>query len=365
MSEDLPSKGAVRRASRVLRERHLQPTEEVIEAFRVAHAWREAHLAPTRAFRSSIAAHTRSIAPEGFTAARLKRMRSIRRKLRQPGHNLVDVQDLGGCRAVLPDIASCTTLATRILERSIHTPRRRTDYIDRPRDSGYRSDHIVFRIEAPNDPIAHGRLVEVQLRTALQHAWATAVEAVGLVRRENLKGGEGHQGWLRFFQLMAGEIAHIEQACPPPSVPENVAERRGEIADLNAQLDAVASLDSYRRAIRAASDFEAMRGGLFLIQYDPNSREVSVDRTALSPGERYARAEQSAQHIDTVLVDVDGAEDLHRAFPNYYLDVRMFLELIPSSTRTNADQLGIAPSQDTWRPDFSQILGRKWKRGED
>ena len=43
--------------------------------------------------------------------------------------------------------------------------------------------------------------VELQLRTRLQHAWATANEIVGTFRREELKSGEGGPDWLRYFVL--------------------------------------------------------------------------------------------------------------------------------------------------------------------
>ena len=350
--EEFPSKNAVRKASRVLRETHdaaSRDSRELNESFRIAHAWRDAHLIPMRKLRASAAAHARLVDSRIITAGRVKRMRSIRKKLHRSQINLVDVQDLGGCRAIVPTVEECRILAERFLEASGHTLKGRTNYIGQPRASGYRSDHLIFRFEDSSDPRSNGRLIELQVRSRLQHAWATAVEAVGLVRGEDLKGGEGSADWLRFFALMSGEIAADEGTAPIPAVPALENERRSELNEINARLDAVSALDSYRRAISAASVMSATRGGMFLIQYDPDARTVHVERTGAALGQNYATAEQKDRAIETVLVDVDGAQDLQIAFPNYYLDVEAFLRMVKRATVR-------APGK--WRPDFSSILGR-------
>jgi len=41
----------------------------------------------------------------------------------------------------------------------------------------------------------------------LQHAWATAVEAVGIFTKQALKSNIGDGEWLRLFALMSSEIA--------------------------------------------------------------------------------------------------------------------------------------------------------------
>ena len=66
--------------------------------------------------------------------------------------------------------------------------------------------------------VFHDRRVEVQIRTFLQHTWATAVEAVGAYRGENMKGGEGNSDWLRLFSLMSGEFAATENCALPPDL---------------------------------------------------------------------------------------------------------------------------------------------------
>ena len=44
-------------------------------------------------------------------------------------------------------------------------------------------------------------LVEIQYRTHVQHAWATAVELVGLVTESDPKFDRGNPDFIEFFKL--------------------------------------------------------------------------------------------------------------------------------------------------------------------
>jgi len=62
--------------------------------------------------------------------------------------------------------------------------------------------HMVFRFRGAGDDVYfRRRRVEVQLRSQVQHSWATAVEAVGMFRREDLKGGNGDPAGCDCFSL--------------------------------------------------------------------------------------------------------------------------------------------------------------------
>jgi len=56
-----------------------------------------------------------------------------------------------------------------------------------------------------------GLLLELQLRTRLQHTWATAVETMGTFRGEALKSRQGSKEWLEFFALISSAFAHVEK----------------------------------------------------------------------------------------------------------------------------------------------------------
>ncbi len=118
----------------------------------------------------------------------------------------------------------------------------KTNYIEEPKKDGYRSQHFMFTyVGRKGRSIYDGRRIEVQVRTRLQHSWATTVEAVGLFRGEQLKNHQGSDEWLRLFKLMSGEFADVER-CPVPSTVPEEARRRREIMDLAKSLNAVGVL---------------------------------------------------------------------------------------------------------------------------
>ncbi len=86
---------------------------EILETFRIAHSWRLGNLYPMRRVRDELAGKIRSTKADALTAARLKRMVSIRKKLRTSPLSLYQMQDLGGCRAIIGD----QTQLDRLIER--------------------------------------------------------------------------------------------------------------------------------------------------------------------------------------------------------------------------------------------------------
>jgi ppGpp synthetase/RelA/SpoT-type nucleotidyltranferase len=105
--------------------------------------------------------------------------------------SLARMQDIGGCRAIFPTVEDVYTCQKNMLaSRMQHNPpKNHKDYIESPKESGYRGIHIVYEFTSKSQKYAtyNGMLVEVQLRTVVQHAWATAVETVGIFTGESLK----------------------------------------------------------------------------------------------------------------------------------------------------------------------------------
>ena len=315
------------------------------EAFQIANNWRSAHAFPMRSLRSSVIWYMRDNGIEGLTAARLKRMQAIRRKLRRIPQSLNQLQDLGGCRVILPSIADVDALTSSLRTKIRHEIRNEDNYIESPKDDGYRSHHLIFSFCGEDSASIHnGRRVELQVRTKLQHSWATAVEAVGLFRGEDLKGHRGSNDWLRLFMLMSAEFAAAER-CPLPMNSMAQHARIREIQRLEKKLDATAVLDHVGNGIRG-TDIEMARGYKpthYLIRYDHSTKMVHVEPHDLpmSATLSYDNAEafdnksgQDTQNI--VLVEVDKIENLKAAYPNYFGDVDLFKAHLRNISKGNA-----------------------------
>lgn len=267
------------------------------------------------------------------------RMNAIRGKLRRMSGRksplgMEQFQDLGGCRAIMGTKRDAELLINAMRDRCQHHVWGQDDYIHNARDTGYRSHHLKFEFQAKGARAVHnGRRVEVQIRTNLQHSWATAVEAIGLFRGEELKSGRGSKEWLRLFALMSAEFAEAESCDPPKGLPDHAARLR-ELKELDGELGAVQVLENLSTAFFWSMDAiqdNANKPNYYLIQFENSTRNVSV--TPLYKGSRAFKELESAESPDNlsghdsaniVLVEADKVHTLKRAYPNYFGDVQLF-----------------------------------------
>jgi (p)ppGpp synthase/HD superfamily hydrolase len=74
-------------------------------ALAVINNWRTSHNFPLNTFQRRLRDVAKKINPESLIAQRIKRFASIKLKLElQPNMKMSQMQDLGGCRAILKDI---------------------------------------------------------------------------------------------------------------------------------------------------------------------------------------------------------------------------------------------------------------------
>lgn len=303
--------------------------QEAIEAFKIAHNWRDAHIRPLTMIRHELVGKLKTYRLKSPTAARLKRMKSIRSKLKKGRLTLYQMQDVGGCRVILPTYTDVMALsAIYKVGDCRHELLKVDDYLLSPKVDGYRCHHLIFKFSGTGEDAVYNRQrLELQIRSQLQHAWATAVEAVGLYRGEDLKGGGGDANWRRFFQLVSSDFAEEEGCAIVPGTPVARRDRHKEIKSLNKKIDAIATLNTFTKVVQYSTDFFVKDAEYYLITYDRENQTTEVspyDRySAIS--NRYINEERGEDQKHAVLVEVDAVEDLKAAYPNYFLDVELFV----------------------------------------
>lgn len=324
----------VDRAGRALVPAQARP-HDYIDALDVVDNWRAAHAFPLNTFQVGLRQRARRVDPASIVAQRLKRLSSIELKLvRFPTMQLSAMQDIGGCRAIVHSVAQVRRLHELYVKSSLkHAAVRTKDYIAAPKDSGYRSLHLVYRYYSDKKPTFNGLQVEIQLRTQLQHAWATAVETVGTFLDQSLKSSQGSADWLRFFELIGSAFALKEQMPLVPNTPSDRPELVGEIRHYAQRLEVQRTLREYQKVVERHIIPRLREAGFYLLVLRPSERSASVEkftRPQLEQAtERYLQVEkliQSEAGSQAVLVAAESVEALLKAYPNYFLDTTIFLE---------------------------------------
>ena len=311
------------------------------EPLRIVNNWRSSHAFPLNTMQMNLREKSKRIDSRSMVAQRIKRLSSIKSKLcRFEWLSLSKMQDLGGCRAVVRSVNYADRLVDAYQNSRIkHRLLRTDDYVNAPKNSGYRGHHLIYGYFSDKKDTYNGLKIELQIRSNLQHIWATAVETVGTFTEQELKSSQGEKEWLRFFTLMSSIFAHQENRPIVPNTPENYVDLLDELQHYAKDLDVISRLNAYRQATRVLSDKSRLKNvRYFLLQLDRDNRKITVRRFGRSDfhraSEAYLDAEGKGTLGDVVLVSVESLESLKRAYPNYFLDIRRFLQQVQKVVST-------------------------------
>ncbi|MCG3176505.1 MAG: hypothetical protein MOGMAGMI_01460 [Candidatus Omnitrophica bacterium] len=310
------------------------------DALAIINNWRASHAYPLQSLKMTLLKRGKRVSDKAVVAQRLKRLSSIDQKLRRNNNmKLTQMQDIGGCRVVLPTVAHVDQLVGLYKQGQTKNPNDRAefvkeyDYISSPKTDGYRSFHIVYkyRSKAEKNQVYNGLRIEVQIRSRLQHAWATAVETVSTFTGQALKSNIGNDEWKRFFVLMGSAIAAREKRRPVPGVPTATQDLVEELLNLERKLNIRTVLSSWGDVVQELT-MSPTNADLYLLVLDSSARQVKVSPFRKSQlamaSEAYLDVEKRYEgnpDIQAVLVSVSSLASLRSAYPNYYLDTKAFL----------------------------------------
>jgi len=133
------------------------------------------------------------------TGRPLKSTQSIIDKLRRESCRLTQMQDIAGCRVVVPDIKNQDEAVKALSER---LPR--ASVIDRRKkpNFGYRAVHIIARCETMS--------VEIQIRTDAQHKWSELSEKLSDLKGIEVKYGGGSEQTRKLLTSSGNLIRDLE-----------------------------------------------------------------------------------------------------------------------------------------------------------
>jgi len=332
-----------------LRKAHLLDRENLA----VINNWRSSHSLPLYEIRKTLERRAKAVNQDAVLAQRIKRLPSIEKKLSDNAYRhlrLTQIEDIGGCRAILPTLIDAQVLYGMYRHHDIKSELfRERDYIREPKADGYRSVHLVYKYRSSavqRQPFL-GHRVEIQIRSSLQHAWATAVEVFvtftgipaklvpGEVAAILPRPAEVIARWRRFFVLVSNFIALKEGSEFVPGAPVDPVEAREELRSLSVDLDAWRLFWFWRNRVSDLETITSIGASQFLLRLNPvdGSLRVTPYRKDQSEEafEAYITAEQPTSDAPTAnvaLVSVDSVEDLRRAYPNYYGDTQVFLDVL-------------------------------------
>lgn len=198
--------------------------DKIDSAGNILSNWRSAHSFPLHTFAIRLRKLAAESDSDALVVRRLKRTPSIIKKLKRLQTNKMQMsrmQDVAGTRAVLKDMIAVDKLFDLYLKRKgiKHKLHNLKNYITQPKNDGYRSIHLVYKYYSDKNSEYDGLLVEIQIRTKIQHFWATAVETVDHFTRQAIKSNEGEKDWIDFFRLVSSIFAIAENMPPVPNTP--------------------------------------------------------------------------------------------------------------------------------------------------
>lgn len=280
-----------------------------------------------------------------LVVSRVKRVDSIVGKLRRKNctFQLDTMCDIAGCRVVVASVEEVYEVFDRLRlkdEIQIRTVNERDqvkDYIGLsslgpgPKEDGYRSLHVI--VECMDERFGYGKLLcEIQIRTELEHAWATALETHDIMAAEGmLKFGAGSDDARRFFMLASAAFALKEGAPEVPRVSVDLPEILDEINEIEGRCNILARLRACSGSVvivnRHAVISEA-KYCILQIDYEQQSTKIYVypESQEAEASERFSILEREKVGMQDVLqVLVSSLGELEKAYPNYLSDISYFI----------------------------------------
>ncbi|MBU4393360.1 MAG: RelA/SpoT domain-containing protein [Actinobacteria bacterium] len=338
------TKNEVNKAGAILKN-NSSSEEEINKATDVLNNWRAIHSYPLHIFQMTLKNVSKKCDKGSLIAQRLKRATSIINKLnrkyggRNPSMELSQMQDIAGCRAIVKSVEIAKKIYTDYYLKGNLKHKRvgKKDYISSPKKDGYRSLHLIYEYKSDKGKDDYNGLrVEVQIRSKLQHLWATAVETVDFFTRQAIKFSEGRPDWTDFFKLVSSAFAIIEDCPIIENTPLDRKELYSQIKKKEKELGVIHRMTGWTSAMKFFNEQVKNKiksnAKFFLLELDILGEKLSIksyakkqEEDAIKDYSELEKRHKGRTDYDVVLVGADTTRDLEKAYPNYFVDTREFI----------------------------------------
>lgn len=269
---------------------------------------------------------------------RLKRIDSIQIKLKRfETMRLSTLQDIAGLRVVLRESEELSRFfATLRGLQTRHKLKRLDDYHNNPKEDGYRGMHLVYHAEDSG-------MVEIQLRTELEHIWATAVETYGTLQNTSFKTGGGDDKWKEFFALLSSYFA-MKENCKPVAAHQKLSQKqiRSRLKKSMKSLKVIERLNASTNSVEVAvskHNESGRKGKYALLELNLKKQQTNVElftkKDANEAIQIYTQREMETRgdsSVNVVLVNIEDLKNIERSYPNYFLNTKKLLEILAKIT---------------------------------
>ncbi|WP_291736726.1 RelA/SpoT domain-containing protein [Leisingera sp. F5] len=346
MSFPLPpdSKARVRKAGKAIAAK-----TETQEDIAIVDQWRASHGYVLNTFKIWLKRALEREGVEAEFAQRLKRRNTVIDKLcrtRPDGTSFISdvtsMHDFAGCRLIFASIEDLTKFrealhspqTMRNINHKLRNELNKYNYIENPKLSGYRGIHDVFRhFPRPHrrgtntsEPW-HGLQVEIQYRTRVQHAWATALEISDLVDGQRTKFDLHGGDRVEFFAVASEILAREQEGLKRAFLEKTRDELRLRLQELETKLGILQRLE----ALKQFDGFEKLgKHNVLNIVFSGKEHSLEVYRFN-SPQKAVTKAnelESEASSLNAVYVRADNPNQLRSAYRNYFNDPLDFVRML-------------------------------------
>jgi len=314
-----------------LRNQNLE-RDERINSLKIVDHFRGSHEYPLNVFKKRLIRICEKDKIEGLISSRLKRTSSIIKKSLRTSMDLTKMQDIAGCRIILNNIEDIYNFKKKYYNgRNIkHKLKKENNYISSPKNDGYRSYHLIYEYKTDKNKTQYnGLLVEIQLRTKLQHSWATTVEIVDFFTNQKLKLNNGNKNWVEFFKTVSLSFQLKEEK---KEINSKIIEK---ILKIENKLKVFEKLEHWFNSFSILDlNYSNKKNIKFIsLEMDFVKKDVIIKTFSKNENKKalkyYLDKEKNIfdnENYDIVLVSVDSIKNIKKSYPNYFLDSTQFVK---------------------------------------